>query len=436
MQVNNAVKEGNNVKISVTIDRETFEAGIRKVYNKNKSKIMLPGFRKGKAPLAIVEKMYGKDIFNEDALEEIFPDVYQKTVLDEGWKAVGRPSITELNYHEDRTVDLTIETALYPEVKLGQYKALEVEKSEAVVTDEEVEKELDKKVEEVARITTVERPAQDGDTVVIDFEGFLDGVPFDGGKGTDYELRLGSHSFIPGFEEQLIGASAGEDKEVNVTFPEDYHEKTLAGKPTVFQVKVHEVKQTVLPEKDDDLAKDVSEFDTLEELKADLRANLLKDKEEALQRSFTDAAVAKAVENTEMDVPACMIDEEVDKDLQEFDYQLRMQGMSLDQYGQMFGGLDNMKKSFRPGAEQKLKTRIVLDKIADEEKLEVSAEELEEEFKKLADMYQMEVDAVKKALPEEDVKGNLLVQKAQKLVVDSAVAVAPKAAEAEEKTEE
>ena len=432
MQVNNAVKEGNNVKISVTVDKETFEAGIRKVYNKNKSKIMIPGFRKGKAPLMIVEKMYGKDIFYEDALEEIFPDVYQKVVLDEGWKAVGRPSITELDYHEDRTVDLTIESALYPEITLGEYKGLEVEKAEAVVTDEEVEKELDKKAEEVARISTVERPAEDGDTVVIDFEGFLDGVPFEGGKGTDYELRLGSHSFIPGFEEQLIGVVAGEDKEVNVSFPEDYHEKTLAGKPTVFQVKVHEVKQTIVPEKDDDLAKDVSEFDTLEELKEDIRANLLKTREDELQRVFTDAAVSKAVANAGMDVPACMIDEEVDRDLQDFDYQLKMQGMSIDQYAQMFGGLDKMKQSFRPGAEQKLKTRIVLEKVAEAEQLEIGEEELEAEFQKLADMYQMQVEHVKNAIPEEEIKDNLLVQKAQKLIVDAAVAVAPK----EEKPEE
>ena len=199
MQVKNAVKEGNNVKISVVIDAEAFEAAVQKVYNKNKSRIAIPGFRKGKAPRKMIEAMYGKEIFHEDAINEIFPEVYQKTVLDEGWKAVGQPSVTAVNVNEDKSVDLTIETALYPEVKLGSYKGLEVEKAEAVVTDEEIERELDKKAEEVARITTVERPAQDGDTVVIDFEGFLNGEPFEGGKGEDYELRLGSHSFVPGF---------------------------------------------------------------------------------------------------------------------------------------------------------------------------------------------------------------------------------------------
>ena len=434
MQVKNAVKEGNNVKISVVIDAEAFEAAVQKVYNKNKSRIAIPGFRKGKAPRKMIEAMYGKEIFHEDAINEIFPEVYQKTVLDEGWKAVGQPSVTAVNVNEDKSVDLTIETALYPEVKLGSYKGLEVEKAEAVVTDEEIERELDKKAEEVARITTVERPAQDGDTVVIDFEGFLNGEPFEGGKGEDYELRLGSHSFVPGFEEQLIGCAAGDEKDLDITFPEDYHEE-LAGKAVVFKVKVHEVKQTVLPEKDDDLAKDVSEFDTLDELRADIKANLLKDKQAGIDRAFGDAAVEKALEGTEMDVPACMIDEELDRDLQDFDYQLRSQGMSLEQYVKMLGGnKELMKNSFRPGSERKLKTRIMLDAIVTEEKLEVSDEELEEEYKRLADSYQMDVDAVKKAIPAEDLKGDLAVKKAQQLVIDNAVAVAPKAEE--EKTEE
>lgn len=430
MQVKNAAREGNKVKVSVLVDAETFEAGILTAYNKQKSKIQIPGFRKGKVPRKMVEAMFGKDVFNEDAIEEIFPEIYQKCVLDEGWKAVGQPSITELNFNEDKTVDLTVESDLYPEVKLGQYKGLEVAKAEAVVSDEEVERELDKKAEEVARISTVEREAKEGDTAVIDFEGFLDGVPFDGGKGEDFELRLGSGQFIPGFEEQLIGTKAGDEVDVNVTFPEDYHEASLAGKPTVFKVKVHEIKETVVPPKDDELAKDVSEFDTLDELRADLRAGLVKTREEAIERSFKDAAIEKALEGTEMDVPACMIDDEVEKDMREFDYQLRSQGMSLEQYSKMFGSnLESMKQTFRPGAERKLKVRIMLDAIASAENIEVSDEETEAEFAKMAEEYQMSVDEVKKYVSAEDLKGDLAVRKAQEIVTESAVAVAPKAEE-------
>lgn len=430
MQVKNAVREGNKVKVSVLVDAETFEAGILTAYNKQKSKIQIPGFRKGKVPRKMVEAMFGKDVFNEDAIEEIFPEIYQKCVLDEGWKAVGQPSVTELNFNEDKTVDLTVESDLYPEVKLGQYKGLEVAKAEAVVSDEEVERELDKKAEEVARISTVEREAKEGDTAVIDFEGFLDGVPFDGGKGEDFELRLGSGQFIPGFEEQLIGTKAGDEVDVNVTFPEDYHEASLAGKPTVFKVKVHEIKETVVPAKDDELAKDVSEFDTLDELRADLRAGLVKTREEAIERSFKDAAIEKALEGTEMDVPACMIDDEVEKDMREFDFQLRSQGMSLEQYSKMFGSnLESMKQTFRPGAERKLKVRIMLDAIASAENIEVSDEETEAEFAKMAEEYQMSVDEVKKYVSAEDLKGDLAVRKAQEIVTESAVAVAPKAEE-------
>lgn len=433
MQVNNAVKEGNNVKISATIDRETFESGIAKAYNKQKNRIAIPGFRKGKAPRKMIEAMYGKDVFYEDGLNEIFPEVYQKLVLDEGWKAVGQPSVTELNYNDDMTVTLTIESALYPEVKLNGYKGLEVEKAEVSVSDEDVEKELDKKAEEVARITTVERPAQDGDTVTIDFEGFLEGKPFEGGKGESYDLRLGSHSFVPGFEEQLIGVSAGDEKDLDVTFPEDYHEE-LAGKAVVFKVKVHEVKQTVVPAKDDELAKDVSEFDTLEELRADIRAELEKKQQESIDGAFEAAAVDKALENTEMDVPACMIDEQVDKELERFDYQLRSQGMSLEQYSKMLGGdLSGFRQSIRPSAERQLKTDVMLNAIVDEEKLEATDEEAEAEYARIAEQYRMDVDAVKKMIGLDDLKGDLAVRKARKLIAENAVAVAAKP---EEKTEE
>ena len=338
MNVKSANRENNQLKVVVTVEPEQFELGLNKAYLKNRKYIAVPGFRKGKAPRRMIENLYGKEVFHTDAVEEIFPEVFQAAVLDQGWKTVGQPSVTDMNVGEDNSLELTIETALYPEVTLGQYKGLEVPKTESVVTDEEVERELDKKAEEVSRIETVDRPAENGDTAVIDFEGFLDGVPFDGGKGEDYQLTLGSHSFIPGFEEQVVGMSADEEKDINVTFPEDYHAEELKGKPVVFKVKVHEVKKTIVPEKDDELAKDVSEFDTLDELRADLRANLLKQKEEENTRTFESAAVQMAVANLTVDVPAPMVDEQVEREMERFDSQLRQQGMSLEQYAKMFGG--------------------------------------------------------------------------------------------------
>lgn len=429
MQVNNAVKEGNQVKISVTVDREMFEAGIQKAYNKNKSKIMLPGFRKGKAPRRMIEAMYGKDVFFEDGLNEIFSDIYKVAVIDAGWKAVGQPSVTALEYNDDLTVDLTIESALYPEVKLNTYKGLEVEKRELNVEDADVERELDKKAEEVARISTVTRPAQEGDTVVIDFEGFLDGKPFEGGKGSDYELHLGSHSFVPGFEEQLIGVSAGEEKDLDITFPEDYHEE-LAGKAVVFKVKVHEVKETILPEKDDEFAKDLG-FDTLEEVREDIRKDLTEKQQKEIDNAFENGAVDKAVENAEVDIPDCMIEEQVDNELQQFDYQLRMQGMSLEQYSKMLGGdLSGFRKSIRPTAESRLKADIVLNAIAETEGLKATDEEVEAEYARLSESYGMTVEEVKKNLDTETVRDDLEIRKARKLLAESAIPVAPKAEEA------
>ena len=428
MNVKSANRENNQLKVVVTVEPEQFELGLNKAYLKNRKYIAVPGFRKGKAPRRMIENLYGKEVFLTDAVEEIFPEVFQAAVLDQGWKTVGQPSVTDMNVGEDNSLELTIETALYPEVTLGQYKGLEVPKTESVVTDEEVERELDKKAEEVSRIETVDRPAENGDTAVIDFEGFLDGVPFDGGKGEDYQLTLGSHSFIPGFEEQVVGMSANEEKEINVTFPEDYHAEELKGKPVVFKVKVHEVKKTIVPEKDDELAKDVSEFDTLDELRADLRANLLKQKEEENTRTFESAAVQMAVANLTVDVPAPMVDEQVEREMERFDSQLRQQGMSLEQYAKMFGGnLDSFKSSIRPGAENQVKTSLLLEAVAKAEGLEVSDEEAEEEYKNLSETYSMDLERVKSLVAADDIKEDLLRQKAHKLICESAVAVAPKA---------
>lgn len=425
MNVKSANKENNNVKIVVEVDAAKFEEGISKAFAKASKNIAIPGFRKGKAPRKMIESMYGADVFYEDGLNEIFPEVYQFAVIEQGWKAVGQPSVTDVKFNDDKSAELTIESALYPEITLGDYKGLEIPKAAAEATDEEVEAELDRKANDAARISTVDRAAAEGDTAVIDFEGFVDGVAFDGGKGENYDLKLGSHTFIPGFEEQVIGMSAGDEKDIDVTFPEDYHEN-LAGKPAVFKVKVHEVKETIVPEKDDEFAKDVSEFDTVAELRADIRATILKEKEDGIQKAFENAALEQAAKNMTADIPACMIDEQVEKEMERFDYQLRSQGASLEQYAKMLGGdLSGFKSSIRPSAEAQLRVELMLNAVVDAEKIEISDDELAAEYDKMAEMYKMDVEKIKSLVSAADLKGDLAVRKASELVASSAVAVAP-----------
>ncbi len=427
MNVKSVEKETTRATVVVEISKEELEPSLNKAYLKYRKNISIPGFRKGKAPRAIVEAAYGKHVFYEDAIEELFPEIYQQHVLTQDMKPVGKPSITDMQIGEDNGVTLTIATDLYPEVTLGQYKGLEVEKAEATVTTDEVEAELDRMAQNVARITTVDRAAKEGDTAVIDFEGFKDGVAFEGGKGTDYELRLGSHSFIPGFEEQVVGMAAGEEKDINVTFPENYHEKSLAGASVVFKVKVHEVKETVLPEKDDEFVKDVSEFDTMDELRADIEKRVLEEKQNGIDRAFENAAIEKAVANTTVEIPDSMVDEELENELERMDYELRAQGASLQAYAQMMGGnMDAIKTSLRPNALNTVKTNVTLNAIVDAENLEVTDDECEEEYKKLAESYQMDIEKVKGLV---NIKGDLQLRKAAKLVAESAVAVAPKAEE-------
>lgn len=436
MNVKSVEKEAVRAKITVEVPRAEMETAINKVYLKVRKDIAMPGFRKGKAPRMVIEAAYGKHVFYEDAIEELFPEIYKDCVLTQDIKPVGRPSVSAMNIEEDGSVTLTVDTDLYPEVTLGEYKGLEVEKAEAAVAQSEVDAEIDRMAQNVARITTVERPAQDGDTAVIDFEGFKDGVAFEGGKGESYELKLGSHSFIPGFEEQVVGMSAGEEKEINVTFPEDYHASELAGASVVFKVKVHEIKETVVPEKDDEFVKDVSEFDTMAELRADIENRILTEKQAGIDRAFENAAIAKAVENMTVEIPDSMVDEELEREMERMDYELRAQGASLQAYANMMGGsLDTIKNSLRPGALNTVKTNVMLDAVVDAEKIEVSDEECEEEYKKLAESYQMEIEKVKSILNLKDMQGDLQVRKAAKLIADSAVAVAPKAAE-ESKEEE
>ena len=426
MNVKSVEKENGKAKVVVEIDKAEFEQALNKAYAKCRKDIMLPGFRKGKAPRKMVESMYGATVFYEDAVNEIFPDIYTKAIVEQELKAVGSPSASNMDTPDEGGVVLTIETELYAEVTLGQHKGLEVPKREVKVEESEVDAEVGRMAERNARIETVDRAAANGDTVVIDFEGFVDDKPFQGGKAEDYSLTLGSGSFIPGFEDALVGAVAGEERDVNVTFPEDYSAKELAGKPAVFKCKVHEVKESIKPELDDEFAKDVSEFDTLDALKDDIRTRFTKSRTEQNDRAFESAAVQMAAANMTCNIPACMIDEQVDHQIEQFAYQLQSQGMKMEDYVKMVGGdLSSLRASMRPMAEQTVRSDILLSEIAHAENLEVTDEEVEEELKKLAEQYQMELDKVKAAVDTAAVKSDLMGRKAAKLITDSAVAVAP-----------
>lgn len=419
MNVKSVEKENGKAKVVVEIDKPEFEQALNKAYAKCRKDIMLPGFRKGKAPRKMVESMYGATVFYEDAVNEIFPEIYTTAIVDQQLKAVGSPSVSNMDTPDEGGVVLTIETELYPEVTLGQYKGIEVPKREVKVEESEVDAEVNRMAERNARIETVDRAAQMGDTVVIDFEGF------EGGKAEDYSLTLGSGSFIPGFEEALVGAVAGEERDVNVTFPENYA-KELAGKPAVFKCKVHEVKESIKPELDDEFAKDVSEFDTLDALKNDIRERFTKSREEQNECAFESSAVQLAAANMTCNVPACMIDEQVDHQIEQFAYQLQSQGMKMEDYTKMIGGdLSSLRQSMRPMAEQTVRSDILLSEIARAENLEVTDEEVEEELKKLAEQYQMELDKVKAAVDTAAVKSDLMGKKAAKIITDNAVAVAP-----------
>ena len=427
MTVKNIERNGNKTTIVVEIDKELMEKGVNAAYLKARKQIMLPGFRKGKAPRKMIEAMYGAHVFYEDGLEEIFPEVYQFAVVEQDVKAIGRPSLEDMQISEDNIVTLTLSTEVYPEVTLGQYKGLEVEKAEATVSDEQVEAELKRMQNNVASTETVERAAEMGDTANIDFEGFDNGVAFEGGKGDNFDLKLGSGSFVPGFEEQVVGMSAGEEKDIDITFPEDYHAE-LAGKAVVFHVKCNKVTSTTLPELDDEFAKDVSEFDTLEELKADIRAKALEAAEKQIASTFENAVVEKAAENTTVDMPVALIESELDTQMERFAYQLQMSGYSMEQYAKMMGGdVSTMRNAFRPQAEKQAKISVTLEKIVEVEGLTVSDEEIEAEFASLAEQYQLEVDKIKEMVPMTELTGSLTTRKAVKLLVDNAVAVAPKA---------
>ena len=427
MNVKNIEKNGNQATIVVEIDKELMESGVNKAYMKARKQIQIPGFRKGKAPRKMIEAMYGAHVFYEDGLEEIFPQVYEEAVVKQDMKAVGRPSLTDMDISDEGIVTITITTDVYPEVTLGEYKGLEVEKAEATVTDEQVQAELDSMAQNVASTETVERAAQMGDTANIDFEGFDNGVPFDGGKGDNFDLKLGSGSFVPGFEEQIVGMNVGEEKDIDITFPEDYHAE-LAGKPVVFHVKVNKITDTVVPALDDEFAKDVSEFDTLEELKADIRTKALEKAQKQIDSAFENACVEKAAENTTVDMPNALIEAELDTQMERFGYQLQMSGYSMEQYAKMMGGdVSTMRNAFRPAAEKQAKINVTLEKIGEVENITVSEDEINAELESLAAQYQLELEKVKGMVPADEITTSLKTRKAVKVIVDSAVAVAPKA---------
>lgn len=423
-------KEKNTAVLTIEVGAEEFDAAVEKVYRKNKSVISLPGFRKGKAPRKLVEQMYGADVFYEDAVNDLYPVALTDAVKESGLDMVGYPSVEMQNLGKDGFT-FTATIALRPVPVLGQYKGIEAPKAEVTITAEDIDGEMKPLITRATRQVVVERPAQKGDTVVIDFEGFKDGVAFEGGKAEQYPLELGSGSFIPGFEDQLEGVSAGEEKDVNVTFPEDYGAADLAGAAVVFKVKVHEVKESQVPTLDDEFAKDVSEFETLDELKADLEKKLRTRREESAQKDFENAVLSKLIENTEMDVPEAMVEYEADRIVEDYENRMQGVGFTFDQYLQMMGtNRAEFKENAKVAALRQIQGDLIFAAIAEAEKLEPSDEDVEKEYQDLADQYNMELDAVKKTVPREEIVRQLKGNMAAKFVYDAAVATAPVAEEA------
>ena len=420
------LEEKNMVKLVIEASAEEFEAGLNAAYNKNKNKISVPGFRKGKAPRKMIEQLYGSQIFFEDAANEIIPDAYADAAKESGLDIVSQPKVSIEQLEAGKPFIFAAEVAVRPEVELGEYKGVEVTKADAEVTDADVEEELKKVQDKNSRVVTVEdRAVKDGDMTVIDFEGFIDGEAFDGGKGENYPLTIGSHSFIDTFEEQMIGMNIGEEKELNVTFPEDYHAENLKGKPATFKVTVKEIKEKQLPELDDDFAQDVSDFDTLAEYKDDLKKKIAERKESEAKAKKESEAIEKVVEAAKMDIPQAMIDTQVNRMLEDFAMRLQQQGLSVEQYFQYTGmTADKIMEEMKPEAVKRIKNSLVLEAVAKAENIEVSEEEFEAELQKMADMYKMEIEKIKEFMQDAEakqMKDDIAIQKAVELIVSSAV---------------
>ena len=417
--------ENNTAKLTIEVPAEEFDKAIQAAYQKNKNKFNVPGFRKGKVPYAMVEKMYGAGVFYEEAANELIPDAYANAAAESELEIVARPEINVTQIEKGKSFIFEAEVTLKPEIKLGKYKGVKVEAMDTTVTDEDVAAELDKVKEQNARLVAADDKAvEDGDQTTIDFEGFVDGVAFEGGKGEDYPLTIGSHSFIDTFEEQLIGKKVGEEVEVNVTFPEQYQAKELAGKPAMFKVTIKEIKVKEYPELDDDFAQDVSEFDTLDEYKADIKKNLEEKKAQEAEADKESKVIEAIVNDSEMDIPEKMIEAQCQRMVEEFAQNIAMQGISFDQYMQFTGTtVDQLTEQVKPQAEARVQSSLVLEAIVKAEKIEASDEEFDEEIKRMAERYQMEADKVNELLSDDDkknIRADICARKAAKLVVEKA----------------
>ena len=414
--------EKNKYEFSFTIEKPVFDAEIEKVYRKNAPKMNIPGFRRGKAPRHIIEKMYGATVFYDEALDNLLPEAYEKALGETKLEAVSRPELDIVSI-DDNGVCLKAAVWVKPEVEISEYKGITVDREAVNVTEEDILKEIDLTRERNARMLTVEdRAAADGDTAVIDFEGFVDGVAFEGGKGENYSLRLGSGSFIPGFEDQVIGHKTGEEFDINVTFPEEYGAENLAGKAAVFKIKLHEIKVKELPVLDDEFVEDVSEFNTVDEYKEDVKKHLTERREAQEDNKVENALINALLENTTVDIPQCMIDNEVDGYVRDYEYRLRSQGGSLDMYFKYTGmTMEQLRENFKADAEKQVKTRLALGKVAKSEKLKALKKDLDAEYKKIASGYNVDVETVKTSIPAESISEDIVLRKAVDFIKENAV---------------
>ena len=440
MELKNTEKQEHSVvALTIEITKAEFEAAKDKAFKKTGKNITVPGFRKGKAPRKMIEKLYGEGVFFEEAFNIIYPDAMEMAVEKSGIKPVGRADVDLGDPAEESGLTIIAKVPVEPEVELGEYKGIEVEKETVKVLQADVKAELNRMAQRNARTETVERKAKKNDTVDIDFEGFVDGVPFEGGKAEHHELTLGSGAFIPGFEDQLIGCKAGDEKDVVVTFPEEYHAKELAGKEATFKCKVHKVEETILPEIDDEFAKDVSDTcETLDDLKKEITERLKAERQEAADNAFEEKVLDAVIDGMKADIPAAMIDAQVDTIVQDFGYRLQMQGMGLEQYLKMTGTeMGAFRAMFQSQAERQVKTRLALQKVVELEGITVSDTELEEEYAKMAEQYKMEVEKVKAIVSKEALEGDLKISNALEFIKKNAkVKKAAKKKAAEETTEE
>lgn len=423
MALKNSKKVSTNTyEVEIVLDKAAFDAEVNKVYRKNVSKMNVPGFRRGKAPKSVLEKMYGSAVFYEEAIDNLLPEAYSAAIAEAKLDVVSRPDI-ELVSTGDEGVVLKATVTVKPTVKVSEYKGLTAERPEVTVTEEEITREIDSVRNRNARVLTVEdRAAELGDEAIIDFEGFLDGVAFEGGKGEKHPLKLGSGNFIPGFEEQIVGHNKGESFDITVTFPEEYGEASLAGKETVFKIVLHEIKRTELPELDDEFVKDVSEFDTVDEYKASISAKIADRKNNSADAEVENQLIDKLIENMTGEIPECMIESEIDRYVNDYDYRLKSQGASLEMYYQYTGSTEEkLRESFKAEAERQVKSRLALERVAKTEKIKAGKKEMEEEYKKIASGYNVDIDYVKKNIPEEGISEDIVMRKAIQVIKDNAV---------------